>query len=153
MRLMDNTHSADCAYPGVDILPDGTIVTTTYGHWTQGESPYIVAAITRGPVASAALALETPQHVAERAVAKGLTARDLEALVAASRKAGGPDPGKKKQPPELDANTREAVEKLTRALQTKVEIQRRKNRGILRIHFDSEEELIRLYDRLIQGNE
>lgn len=40
---MDNTQGADCAYPGVELLPDGTIVTTTYGHWTKGESPYIVS--------------------------------------------------------------------------------------------------------------
>ena len=43
VRLMDNTKGSDCAYPGVVILPDGTIVTTTYGHWTEGESPYIVS--------------------------------------------------------------------------------------------------------------
>jgi hypothetical protein len=42
VRLMDNHHRGDCAYPGVVILPDGTIVTTTYGHWTPGEEPYIV---------------------------------------------------------------------------------------------------------------
>jgi len=41
VRLMDNHKGADCAYPGVLLLPDGTIVTTTYGHWTKGESPYI----------------------------------------------------------------------------------------------------------------
>ena len=41
VRLMDNHRSADCAYPGVLLLPDGTIVTTTYGHWAKGESPYI----------------------------------------------------------------------------------------------------------------
>ncbi len=43
VRLMDNHQSADCAYPAVEILPDGTIVTTTYGHWTEGASPYIVS--------------------------------------------------------------------------------------------------------------
>jgi hypothetical protein len=43
VRLMDNTKGADCAYPGVELLPDGTLVTTTYGHWTEGESPYIVS--------------------------------------------------------------------------------------------------------------
>ncbi len=43
VRLMDNHKAKDCAYPGVEILPDGTIVTTTYGHWTPGESPYIVS--------------------------------------------------------------------------------------------------------------
>ena len=43
VRLMDNTKGADCAYPGVEILPDGTIVTTTYGHWAAGEQPYIIS--------------------------------------------------------------------------------------------------------------
>jgi hypothetical protein len=40
---MDNTKGSDCAYPGVELLPDGTIVTTTYGHWIPNESPYIVS--------------------------------------------------------------------------------------------------------------
>jgi hypothetical protein len=43
VRLMDNRKDVDCAYPGVEVLPDGTIVTTTYGHWAQGEPPYIVS--------------------------------------------------------------------------------------------------------------
>ena len=43
VRQMDNTKGADCAYPAVEMLPDDTIVTTTYGHWTNGESPYIVS--------------------------------------------------------------------------------------------------------------
>ncbi len=42
-RLMDNHKGSDCAYPGVELLPDGTIVTTTYGHWTEGDPPYIVS--------------------------------------------------------------------------------------------------------------
>lgn len=42
VRLMDNQDAWDCAYPGVVILPDGTIVTTTYGHWVRGEEPFIV---------------------------------------------------------------------------------------------------------------
>ena len=29
-------------YPGLELLPDGTFVTTTYGHWTTGEPPYVV---------------------------------------------------------------------------------------------------------------
>ncbi|MBV6640173.1 MAG: exo-alpha-sialidase [Cyclobacteriaceae bacterium] len=33
----------DTAYPGVEVLPDGTIVTTTYGHWEGGKKPYIVS--------------------------------------------------------------------------------------------------------------
>lgn len=43
IRLMDNHKDSDCAYPGVEVLPDGTIVSTTYGHWTPGESPYVVS--------------------------------------------------------------------------------------------------------------
>jgi hypothetical protein len=43
VRLMDNLKGADCAYPGVELLPDGTFVTTTYGHWTPNEAPYIVS--------------------------------------------------------------------------------------------------------------
>ncbi len=43
VRLMDNHVGADCAYPAVELLPDGTFVTTTYGHWTKGEASYIVS--------------------------------------------------------------------------------------------------------------
>ena len=43
VRLMDNKNRWDCAYPPVEILPDDTIVTTTYGHWTAGEMPFIVS--------------------------------------------------------------------------------------------------------------
>ncbi len=43
LRLMDNQKGADCAYPGFECLPDGTFVATTYGHWTEGEEPYIVS--------------------------------------------------------------------------------------------------------------
>jgi hypothetical protein len=43
VRLMDNHKSMDCAYPGVELLPDGTFVTTTYGHWTPDQEPYIVS--------------------------------------------------------------------------------------------------------------
>lgn len=35
VRLKDNTHRWDCAYPGVEVLPDGTFVTTTYGLASQ----------------------------------------------------------------------------------------------------------------------
>jgi hypothetical protein len=43
VRIMDNTKGADCTYPGLELLPDGTFVTTTYGHWVEGEMPYIVS--------------------------------------------------------------------------------------------------------------
>ncbi|WP_299468033.1 sialidase family protein [uncultured Gimesia sp.] len=43
VRLKDNTKGADCAYPGVEILPDGTFILTTYGHWEQDKMPYILS--------------------------------------------------------------------------------------------------------------
>jgi hypothetical protein len=43
VRIMDNTKGADCTYPGLEVLPDGTIVTTTYGHWTENEPAYVVS--------------------------------------------------------------------------------------------------------------
>lgn len=35
LRIMKNYYNGDCAYPGIEILPDGTIVTTTYGHFEK----------------------------------------------------------------------------------------------------------------------
>ena len=44
LRIKDNTVGYDTAYPGVEVLPGGTFVTTTYGHWDKGEQPYIRSA-------------------------------------------------------------------------------------------------------------
>ena len=43
VRLKDNTKGYDTAYPGVEVLPDGTFVLTTYGHWDRGQPPYILS--------------------------------------------------------------------------------------------------------------
>ncbi len=43
VRLMDNRHRWDCAYPGLEVLPDGTYLAVTYGHWEEGAEPYVVA--------------------------------------------------------------------------------------------------------------
>lgn len=43
VRLMDNHKATDCAYPGVEVLPDGAFVTTTYGHWIPNTAPFIVS--------------------------------------------------------------------------------------------------------------
>ena len=43
IRIKKNHKSSDCAYPGVEILSDGTFVLTTYGHWTPKEQPYILS--------------------------------------------------------------------------------------------------------------
>lgn len=41
IRLLDNQDSWDCGYPGLEALPDGTFVATTYGHWEKGKQPWI----------------------------------------------------------------------------------------------------------------
>jgi len=89
--------------------------------------------------------------LAERTVAEGLSARQLEALATKGR---GKAAKRKAKPTPAEANTAAAAERLTRRLQTKVEIRRRRNGGgLLQIHFFSEEDLMRLYDRLIAGED
>ncbi|MCX7818659.1 MAG: glycoside hydrolase [Kiritimatiellae bacterium] len=41
VRLLDNRRGWDTTYPGVEVLPDGTVVVTTYGTWDSGQPPYI----------------------------------------------------------------------------------------------------------------
>ena len=43
VRLMDNKGTWDCAYSGLELLPDGTFVATTYGQWTENEPNYIMS--------------------------------------------------------------------------------------------------------------
>jgi hypothetical protein len=43
IRFKDNMQSWDCCYPGVELLPDGTFITTTYGHWEKEKQPYILS--------------------------------------------------------------------------------------------------------------
>ena len=43
VRLLDNLNAWDCGYPGLELLPDGTFVATTYGHWQANEAPYVIA--------------------------------------------------------------------------------------------------------------
>ena len=42
IRIKDNKNGWDTTYPAVEVLPDGTFVLTTYGHWEKNESPYIL---------------------------------------------------------------------------------------------------------------
>lgn len=84
--------------------------------------------------------------LAERAVREGLSARDMERLAAEPRAAAA---SKKKPAKPVEVHTAAAQEKLTRRLQTKVEIRRRGKGGLLQISFHSEEELMRLYDVLM----
>jgi ParB family transcriptional regulator, chromosome partitioning protein len=83
--------------------------------------------------------------LAERAVREGLSAREMERLAAAPR-----EKPREKVDRKVDVHTAAAEETLTRRLQTRVEIRRRAKGGQLQIHFHSEEELMRLYDLLVE---
>ncbi len=85
------------------------------------------------------------EELAQLAVEKGLSARELERL--AREEAA---PSKRRKPATADVHARAAAERLTRVLQTKVEIARRGPRGSIRIHFHSEDELMRLFDHIVQ---
>lgn len=87
---------------------------------------------------------EAQVALAERAVREGLTARDLERL---SSEPAREKPKKKPRP--VEVNTAAAEETLTRRLQTRVEIRRKGKGGALHIHFHNEEELMRLYELLV----
>lgn len=91
------------------------------------------------------LALDDPEEIvrlAARAAEKGLSARALEEI--AGRKGGT----RRKAKSEPEPNTAAAAERLTRRLQTRVEIARAGRGGTIRIHFGSEDELIRLFELL-----
>ncbi|MBK8180198.1 MAG: exo-alpha-sialidase [Planctomycetes bacterium] len=44
VRLADNRHPWDSSYSGLELLPDGRFVATTYGHWDEGAPPFLVCA-------------------------------------------------------------------------------------------------------------
>lgn len=86
------------------------------------------------------------QELALRALREGLSSRSMEEL--ASGKKPGAAGKRAARSPEPHAAA--AAERLTQRLQTRVEIDRRGKGGTIRIHFHSEEELIRLYERIAE---
>jgi ParB family chromosome partitioning protein len=113
-------------------------------------------AITAGH-ARAILGLSDPaaqRHAAREVIARGLSVRDVEALVRklAKSQAGavGRTP-KSDNPaaPAKDVHTRAAEERLRFALGTQVRIVRRGGRGTVEIDFGSEDELNRVYEYIV----
>jgi ParB family chromosome partitioning protein len=95
--------------------------------------------------ARALLAVESAkkqEQLAERVVKRSLNVRQTEVL-AAER---GTKPVKREK--QKDVFTRDAEERLTRTLRTKVDISRKRRGGVIHIRFSSEEDLIRIYDDL-----
>jgi ParB family chromosome partitioning protein len=94
--------------------------------------------------ARALLAIASPkkqEQLAERVVKKNLNVRQTETLAAPK--------AEKKPEKEKDVFTREAEERLQRTLRTKVEIDRKRRGGVIRIRFASEDDLIRVVDDLM----
>jgi ParB family chromosome partitioning protein len=82
------------------------------------------------------------EQLAQRVVRRGLNVRQTEILASPAA------PKPRKREPEKDVFTRDAEEKLTHTLKTRVEIARRSRGGSIVIRFSSEDELIRLFDEL-----
>jgi ParB family chromosome partitioning protein len=96
--------------------------------------------------ARAILAVDSPkkqEQLAERVVKRNLNVRQTEMLAAEnSPKAAEPEK-------EKDVFTRDAEDRLTRALRSKVEIDRKRRGGVIHVRFGSEDELIRLVDEMM----
>ena len=94
--------------------------------------------------ARALLSLDSPkkqEQLADRIVRSSLNVRQAELL------ASGPTKKKKCEKPK-DVFTRDAEEKLTKSLRTKVDIDRRARGGVIHIRFASEDDLMRIFDDL-----
>lgn len=114
-------------------LPDKVKNLVATGHLSMGH-------------ARALLAMESAKQqeaLAERVVRQNLNVRQTELL--ASGQAQKPA---RKDPEKKDVFTRDAEEKLTSSLRTKVEITRKRRGGSIVLHFSNEDDLIRLFEEL-----
>lgn len=113
-------------------LPDSVKQLVASGQLSMGHARALLALDDRKKI----------EALAEKVVKQGLNVRQTEALAA-----GGPPKPEKKETIK-DVFTRDAEEKLTRSLAAKVQIDRKRRGGVIRIMFSSEDELIRLHDEL-----
>jgi ParB family chromosome partitioning protein len=119
-------------------LPDEVRAEVASGRLTMGHARALLA-----------LADEAEQRrVAREVIARGLSVRETESL---SRREGDLGTPAQKRPPPLpvDVHTRAAEDKLRVALGTRVRIVRKGTRGRIEIDFGSEDELIRIYEQLV----
>jgi hypothetical protein len=64
IRLSDNHHRWDCAYPAIERLADGTLVVITYGHWVE-DAPAFIRAVHLSPKQIAAKFPPRPQAASQ----------------------------------------------------------------------------------------
>ncbi len=116
----------------------------------------------RAAAARALVPLDREQQdsLAQEVVSRGLPVREVERRVRATlgsrRKAGGRPSQKRPAKNRLDANTRDAQERMRRAIGLPVAIRRRGQGGAVQIRFFSEDDLQRVFARLTEspaGNE
>ncbi len=86
---------------------------------------------------------------AKRAVEAGLSVRDLERAAAQGRSTRA---GSRRQVPAQDPNLRVAEERLSLHLGVKVEIRTRRRGGTIVISCPDQNELMRVFDRLMEGS-
>ena len=120
-------------------LPDEVRNEVAAGRLSMGHARALLAL---GPAADAAEVL----RIARDVVARSLSVRETEALV--KRLAEGAASAPPRQPAPADVHTRAAEDRLRLLLGTRVRIVRRGARGRIEIDFGSEDELIRIYERL-----
>jgi ParB family chromosome partitioning protein len=115
-------------------LPDGVKKLLASGQLSMGHARAILA-VESG---------KKQEQLAERVVKRNLNVRQTEMLAAESSPKSADVPEKEK-----DIFTRDAEEKLTRTLRSKVEIDRKRRGGVIHVRFTSEDELIRLVDEIM----
>ena len=101
--------------------------------------------------AKALLALPTEQaqrNAAREVVSRGLSVREVEAMVRKETSAATATPVAPVEPPKADVHTRAAEDRMRFVLGTRVHIARKGPGGQIQIDFKDEDELNRLYDRL-----
>ena len=113
-------------------LPDGVKKLLGSGQLSMGHARALLA------VDSA----KKQEQLADRVVKRSLSVRQTEMLAAEKSPKG------EKKEKEKDVFTRDAEERLTRSLRTKVDIDRKRRGGVIHIRFSSEDDLIRIYDEL-----
>ncbi len=119
-------------------LPDPVRQRVVLGELSMGHARALLA------IEDAALLVRT----ADKVVGEDLSVRATEAL--AKKLAEPPDTTEAPEPPKKDVHTREAEERLRVALGTRVAIRRKGKGGRVEIDFVNEDELIRLFEYLVE---
>jgi ParB family chromosome partitioning protein len=120
-------------------LPDEVRAEVAGGRLSMGHARALLALPTEGD----------QRRLAREVIGRSLSVRETESLVKRIVEGGGQREAAPK--PQADVHTRAAEDKLRVRFGTQVRIVRQKNRGRIEIEFGSEDELIRIYDQLIDG--